>query len=134
MPSSIKIGAHCIFETKSAQFWVKIRNFQMSCLRIANLTSSGSIALQLYSIFGTKFCCNGETDTCFKVEFVLLGCNFDFFGGYLVVTPRYLVITARYQVVIGGHCSLLVVTAHYRSLLLVSTFSMNNFYAPFHRP
>ena len=125
MPSSIKIGAHCIFETKSAQFWVKIRNFQMSCLRLANLTSSGSIALQLYSIFGTKFCCNGETDTCFKVEFVLLGCNFDFFGGYLVVTPRYLVITARYQVVYwcsllitGGNCSLPLVTARFHFYLV----------------
>ena len=40
------------------------------------------------------------------------------FRGYLVVTARSLVI-AR------GYYSLLVVTARYRSLLLVPTFSMN---------
>ena len=49
---------------------------------------------------------------------VLLGRNFDFLGGYVVVTARYLVVT-------GVYCSLLVVTACYQSLLLVPTFSMN---------
>ena len=56
---------------------------------------------------------------------MLLGHNFDFLGGYLVVTTHYLVVTARYQAVTGGCCSLLVVTARYRSLLLVPNFSMN---------
>ena len=51
---------------------------------------------------------NEGTDTCFDVECMLLGRNFDFFGGYLVVTARYLVVTARY-----------------RSLLFAPTFSMN---------
>ena len=51
--------------------------------------------------------------------------NFDFFGGYLVVTACYLVVTARYLVITSGYCLLLVVTAHYHSLLLVPTFSMN---------
>ena len=50
-------------------------------------------------------------DTCFNIECVLLGCNFYFLGGYLVVTARYLVV--------------MVVTARYRSLLLVPTFRMN---------
>ena len=76
---------------------------------------SNFIALGIYIFFGTKFSCSEKTDTCFDVECVLLGCNFDFFGGYLVVTAPYLVITARY----------LVVTARYRLLLLVPTFSMN---------
>ena len=49
---------------------------------------------------------------------MLLSRNFDYFGGYLVVTARYLVVIAR-------SCSLLVVTACYGSLLLVPTFSMN---------
>ena len=44
--------------------------------------------------------------------------NFDFLGGYLVVPARYCSLT-------GGYCSLLVVTALYRSLLLVPTCSMN---------
>ena len=44
---------------------------------------------------------------------------------FLVVTARYLVVTARYLAVTGGYCSLLVITARYRSLLLVLTFSMN---------
>ena len=48
---------------------------------------------------------------------MLLGRNFDFHGGCLVVTTRYLVVT-------GGYCPLLVVTARYRWLLLVPTFSV----------
>ena len=46
-------------------------------------------------IFGTKFSTNEGTDTCFNVECVLLGRNFDYFGGYSVATARYLVVTAR---------------------------------------
>ena len=57
------------------------------------------IALRMYFIFGTRFSWNEGIDTCFNVEFVLLGRNFDFLGGYLVVTARYLVVTA-------GYCSL----------------------------
>ena len=56
---------------------------------------------------------------------MLIGRNFDFLSGYLVVTARYLVVTARYCSLLRGYCSLLVVTAHYRSLLLVPTLSMN---------
>ena len=58
------------------------------------------IALERYFIFGTKFSFNERTDTYFNIECVLLGCNFDFLGGYLV-------IPARYQVVTGGYCSFL---------------------------
>ena len=76
------------------------------------------IALRIYFISGTKFSWNGGVDTCFNVEYVLLGRNFDFLGGYSVVTARYLVVIARY----------LVVTARYFSLLLVPTFSMNGIY------
>ena len=72
-------------------------------------------ALEIYFIFGTKFSWNKGNDTCFNVDCVLLGHNFHFFGGYLVVIARYVVVTARY----------LVVTACYRSALLLSTFSMN---------
>ena len=57
-------------------------------------------------------------DTCFNVECVLLDCNYDFFGGYFVVTGCYLVVAAHYLV-------LLLDTAHYRLLLFVPTFSMN---------
>ena len=49
---------------------------------------------------------------------------------FLVVTDRYLVATAvttRYVVVAGGYCTLSVVTARYRSLLIVPTFSMYGF-------
>ena len=83
------------------------------------------MALGIYFIFGTLFSWSERFDSYFNVESVLLGRNFDFFGGYLVVTTRYLVVTARYQAVTGGCCSLLVVTARYRSLLLVPNFSMN---------
>ena len=66
------------------------------------------IAIGIYLLLGTKFSWNKGIDTCFNVECVLLGRNFDFLGGYLVVTARYLVVTARY-----------------RSSLLVPTFSIN---------
>ena len=67
---------------------------------------SNFIALRIYFLFGTKYSWNEGIDTCFiNVECVLLGRNFDYLGGYLVV------VTARYLVVTTGHCSLLVVTA-----------------------
>ena len=72
------------------------------------------IPLGIYFIFGIKFSWNEGNDTCFNVEYVLLDRNFDFLGGYLMVTARYLVVTARYFVVTDGYCSLLVVTACYR--------------------
>ena len=61
------------------------------------------VALGMYFLFGTKFSWNEGIDIYFDVEYVLLDRNFDFLGGYLVDT------------------------AHYRSLLLVPTFSMNPF-------
>ena len=51
------------------------------------------IAIEMYFLFGTKFSWNQETDTCFNVEFVLLGRNFDFLGSYLVAAARYLSVT-----------------------------------------
>ena len=63
------------------------------------------IALRIYSLFGTKFSWNEETDTCVNVVCVLPGRNFDFLGGYMMVTARYLTVTTGY-----------------RSLLLVPTF------------
>ena len=50
-------------------------------------------------------------DTCFNVEYVLPGRNFDFLGGYLVVTARYIMVTVRYLVVTA-------VTARYCSFPL----------------
>ena len=83
------------------------------------------IALGIYFIFGTKFSWNEGIDTCFNVECVLRGRNFDSLGGYLVVTARYLVVSAGYCSLPGDYRSLLVFTARYRSLLLVPTFSIN---------
>ena len=83
------------------------------------------IALVIYFISETKFFWNEGIDTCFNVECVLLGRNFDFVAGYLLLTARYLVVTGGYSSLPGGYCSLLVVNGRYRSLLLVPTFSMN---------
>ena len=69
------------------------------------------IALETNFIFGTSFSWNEGIDTHFNVECVLLGLNFDFLGGYCSLP--------------SGYCSLVVVTARYRLLLLVPTFSMN---------
>ena len=46
----------------------------------------------------------------------------------LLVTSWLLLVTAGYLVVTAGYCWLLVVTARYRSLLLVPTFTMNAFF------
>ena len=54
---------------------------------------SNFIALWIYFLPGTKLSWNEENDTCFNVEYVLIGRNFDFLGGYLVVTACYLMIT-----------------------------------------
>ena len=51
------------------------------------------IAIGIYFLSEIKFSWNEETDTCFNVECVLLGRNFDFCGGYLVATARYLSVT-----------------------------------------
>ena len=61
-------------------------------------------ALVIYLIFRTKFSWNEGIDTWFNVKCVLLGRNFDFYCGYLVVTARY------------------------RSLRLVPIFSMNDYH------
>ena len=80
----------------------------------------------IYFIFGTKFSWNEGIDTIqyqsggFNVKCVLLGCNFDFFGGYIVVTAHYLLVAACYRVITDGIYSLPLVTA--RS---VPSFSMN---------
>ena len=58
------------------------------------------IALGIYFIFGTELSWNEGINTCFNIECVLLGRDFDYFGGYLVFTSRYLVVTARHLVVI----------------------------------
>ena len=50
--------------------------------------------------FGTW---NEGIDTCFNVKCVLLGRNFDFLGGYLVVTACYLVVTGGYYSLLGGY-------------------------------
>ena len=51
------------------------------------------IAILIYFLFGTKYSWNEETDTCFNVEYMLLGRNYDFLGGKLVATARYLSVT-----------------------------------------
>ena len=76
------------------------------------------IAFWMYFIFATTSSWDERINTCFTVECVLLGRNFDFLGGYLVVTALYLIVT-------GGYWWLLLVTVRYRSLLLVPTFSMD---------
>ena len=41
------------------------------------------------------------------LEYVLIGCNFDFLGGYMVVAAHNLVVTAYYLVFTSGYCLLL---------------------------
>ena len=121
----IKIGHIAILKPKSAQVFnlgsrFLVSNIILMINKLDLLWLPNFIALgMVYFIFGTKFSWNERIDACFNVECVLLGCNFDFLGGYLVVTARYLVVTA-------GYWSLLVVTATYWSLLLVHSVSMSD--------
>ena len=71
------------------------------------------IALRIYFIFRSKFSWNEGFDTCFNVECVLLGRNFDLLEGYLVVTARYLVVTAAYCLLLDGYWWLLLLTGSY---------------------
>ena len=54
------------------------------------------MTLGIYFIFGTKFSWHERIDTCFNVECVLLDRNFEFLGGFLMVTSRYLLVTPSY--------------------------------------
>ena len=72
---------------------------------------SNFIALGIYFVFGAKSSWNEWIDTCFNIECVLVGRNFDFPLSYLVVSARYLLVTASYGSLPGGYCSLLVITA-----------------------
>ena len=98
-----KNRVHCNFETKSAQvFHFGSRSAIPNIIFMINefdlLLLPNSLAFGIYFIFGTKFSWNEEIGTCFNVECVLLGRNFDFFGGFRVVTASNLVVTARYLV------------------------------------
>ena len=72
------------------------------------------IALGIFFIFGIKFPWDEEIYTCFNVECVLLGRNYDLHGGYCSLPSGYwwlLLVTWWLLLVTGGYCSLLLVTA-----------------------
>ena len=96
-------------------------NFIFKINKLNLLWGSNFIALGVYLIFKIKFSWNKEGRGGVILVLMSNWCYLAviwIFRGYLVVTARYLVITR-------GYCSLLVVTARCRSLLLVPTFNMN---------
>ena len=67
---------------------------ELDLLWVLNLIALGS-----HFLFGIKFPWNEGINTCFNVKCVLLGRNFNFLGGYILVTPRYWwlhLVTTRY--------------------------------------
>ena len=84
--------------------------FTVNVVWVPNFT-----ALRIYFLFGTKFSRNEGIDTCFDAEYVFTLRLF-WFSWWLLV---------GYCLLPVGYCSLLVVSAHYCSLLLDLTFSMN---------
>ena len=100
----LKVACHIIFMIN-----------ELHLLRVPNF-----IALGIYFLFGIKCSWNEETNTCFNVECVLLGLNFDFLGDYLMVAVRYLMVTTGHcPLPVGVTCWLLLVTARYCSFLLL---------------
>ena len=125
-----KNQAHCNFETNSAQIFnfgsrSAILNIIFMINELDLLWVPNFMALGIYFISGTKYSWNKGIDTCFNVDCILLGRNFDFLGGHLVATARNLLITADYCLLPGGYWWLLLVTGGYCWLPLVPTFSMN---------
>ena len=86
---------------------------------------SNFIALEIYIIFGTKFSWNEGIGTCFNVECVLLGRNL-LGDNCLVVTAGYCSLPGGYHWLLLVAWWLLQVTARYRSLLLVLSFTINH--------
>ena len=82
-------------------------------------------ALGKYFLFGTKFSRNEGLILFLISKVYYLTVILIFLVVTLVVTARFLVIITGYCLLPGGYRSLLVVTARYRLLLLVPTFSMN---------
>ena len=76
------------------------------------------IVLGIYFLFGTNF-------PGMKRLILVSMSN----ACYLAVILIFLLVTARSLMVTTCYCSLLVVTAHYRSLLLVPNFSMNGLFS-----
>ena len=119
-----KNWAHCNFDTKSAQMFnfgsrFATLNIIFMIKEIDLLWVSNFITLGIYFIFETEFPWNEGIDTWFNVGCVLLGRDFDFLGGYLVVTALYLVVTAGYCSLPGGYRWLLLVTCGYCSFRLL---------------
>ena len=124
VPNFIEIGHIAILRPNLPKFLISSqdRQFQISYLWLTNLTSSDCQILNIGNIFHfcDKFSWNEGIDNCFNVECLLLDCNFDFLGDYLVVTARYLVVNAGYCSLPSGYCWLQLVSGGYRSLLLVT--------------
>ena len=101
VPNFIKIG---LIVTKSTQVFnfgwrYAISNIILMIKKLDQLWVTNFIELEIYFIFGTKFCWNEGINTCFNFECVLLGRNFHLLGGYLVVTAHHwwiLLFAARY--------------------------------------
>ena len=99
-------------------WWTTVSEGHLSChifiSQLNLLWVPNFISLGIYFPFGTKFFWNEGINICFNVECLLLGHDFDFLGGYLVVTTCYLMVTTGYCSFPGGYCSLwwlLLVTA-----------------------
>ena len=102
VPNFIKIGHIAILKpnllNKVFNFGSAISNIIFMINELDLLWLPNFIVLGVCFIFGTKFSLNEGIDAYFNGEYVLLGRNFDFLGGCLVVTACcwwLLLVTAR---------------------------------------
>ena len=132
MPNFIKVGTHCNFKTKFAQFRVKIRNFQISYLRLTNLTCSEfqiSKHWECISFLGPNFpemrglifvlMSNVSYLAVILIFLEVTGGYCSLASGYCLLPGGYCSLPGGYCSLSSGYCSLLVVTGGYCSFPLL---------------
>ena len=107
-------SVECWWTASEGRLSCHIYIYELDLLWVPNL-----IVLGIYILFWTKFFWNVGIDTCFNVKCVLLGRNFYFLCGYLLVTALYLVVASRYGWL------LLAAARYYAFQLLVWTLGKN---------
>ena len=115
LPNFIKIRHIAILRPNLPKLSISaISNIIFMINKLELLGVLNFIAMGIFFILGPNFYRMMRFYTCFNVEYVLLGWNCDFLGGYWSLPSGYcwlLLNTWWLLLVTGGYCSILLVTA-----------------------